>query len=401
MWSLANKKIVLAITGSIAAYKAAHLSRLLRKAGAEVQVLMTPSATDFISPLTMATLSKRDVFTDVSAAAAWNNHVELGLWADALLVAPATANTLAKLANGLCDNIVSAVYLSARCPVFLAPAMDVDMWHHPSTQANLARLQGFGNHLIPVEHGELASGLVGEGRLAEPETIVEFLSQYFQARQSLAGKTVLLTAGPTYEPLDPVRFIGNHSSGKMGLALAETILARGGKVQLVLGPNQLQLPQHPDLEVIPVQTAQEMYDAATTRFAQADIAILAAAVADYRPAKVADQKIKKQGDELALKLVRNPDIAAELGRRKKKGQTLVGFALETTNAQAHAQDKLRRKNLDLIVLNTLQDAGAGFGVDTNKVTIFTADNKVHEFELKSKQAVARDIMDVVAGSSDK
>ncbi|RMF01263.1 MAG: bifunctional phosphopantothenoylcysteine decarboxylase/phosphopantothenate--cysteine ligase CoaBC [Bacteroidetes bacterium] len=395
MAKLAGKKIILGITGSIAAYKAAHLTRLLIKAGAEVQVLMTPSATDFISPLSLATLSKRKVFTEVSSGAAWNQHVDLGLWADALVVAPATANTLAKLANGLCDNILSAVYLSARCPVFLAPAMDVDMWHHPSTQANLARLQSYGNHLIPVEYGELASGLVGEGRLAEPETILDFLATHLQPATKLSGKTVLLTAGPTYEPLDPVRFIGNRSSGKMGLALAQAILARGGKVQLILGPHQLQLPTHPQLEVVAVQTAQEMYQATTARFAGADVAIMAAAVADYRPQAVAPQKIKKKGQELQITLVKNPDIAAELGRRKQQGQLLVGFALETHDAAAHARAKLQRKRLDLIVLNSLQDPGAGFGLDTNKITIFTADNKVHEFELKSKQAVAYDILDVV------
>lgn len=396
MKELQGKKVVLGISGSIAAYKALVLTRLLIKAGAEVQVLMTPAATKFVQPLSFATLSKRPVFTEVTAGEAWNNHVELGLWADAMLVAPATANTVARLAHGLCDNIIAAVYLSARCPVFVAPAMDVDMWHHPSTQKNIDLLQSYGNHLIPVENGELASGLVGEGRLAEPEQIVEFLGGFFGQRQLLKGQKVLITAGPTYEGIDPVRFIGNRSSGKMGVALAKAVLEQGGEVVLILGPSALQ-PQAEGLEVLRVESAQEMYDAALRVFPTCQAGIMAAAVADYRPAKKAEEKIKKAGDRMTIELVKNPDIAAELGRRKQPQQRLIGFALETNNAEANAKGKLVRKNLDFIVLNSLQDAGAGFGVDTNKVSIYGADNKIHHFELKSKEAVARDIVATTLG----
>lgn len=392
---LNEKKIILAVSGSIAAYKAVYLTRLLVKAGAEVQVLMTDSAKAFVGPLTFATLSKRPVLTDVSAEDAWNNHVELGLWADLMLVAPATANTLARLAHGLCDNIVSAVYLSARCPVMLAPAMDVDMWHHPATQANVRTLLAYGNHLLPVGTGELASGLVGEGRLAEPEEIMAHLEAFFQpAQPTLAGQRVLVTAGPTYEGIDPVRFIGNRSSGKMGVAIAEVIAERGGEVVLVLGPSALK-PEMPGLTVVRVETAQEMYDAAVAAFPSCQTAIMAAAVADYRPAEMATQKIKKTGDTLTLTLVKNPDIAAALGQQKRPDQRLVGFALETNDAEANAQDKLRRKRMDYIVMNTLQDEGAGFGGDTNKVTVYTADNKTHHFQLSTKRKVAEDIVGVV------
>ncbi|MEL7251510.1 MAG: bifunctional phosphopantothenoylcysteine decarboxylase/phosphopantothenate--cysteine ligase CoaBC [Bacteroidota bacterium] len=391
MEAIAGKKIILGVTGSIAAYKAVFLTRLLVKAGAEVQVLMTPAATKFVQPLTFSTLSKRPVFTEVTAEDAWNNHVELGLWADAMLVAPATANTLARLANGICDNIIAAVYLSARCPVFVAPAMDVDMWHHASTQANIKRLHSYGNHLIPVESGELASGLKGEGRLAEPENIVEFLSDFFTRSQALAGTKVLITAGPTYEAIDPVRFIGNRSSGKMGVSLAKAITEQGGEVILVLGPSSLQ-PEMEGLTVERVQRAQEMYDAALRHFPTCQVAIMAAAVADYRPVNAATEKIKKKGEHMTIELVKNPDIAATLGQQKREGQLLIGFALETENAEANAQGKLERKNLDYIVLNSLRDTGAGFGTDTNKVSIFAADNKVVHFELKSKDEVARDIV---------
>ncbi|MEL6971434.1 MAG: bifunctional phosphopantothenoylcysteine decarboxylase/phosphopantothenate--cysteine ligase CoaBC [Bacteroidota bacterium] len=391
MEAIAGKKIILGVTGSIAAYKAVFLTRLLVKAGAEVQVLMTPAATKFVQPLTFSTLSKRPVFTEVTAEDAWNNHVELGLWADAMLVAPATANTLARLANGICDNIIAAVYLSARCPVFVAPAMDVDMWHHASTQANIKRLHSYGNHLIPVESGELASGLKGEGRLAEPENIVEFLSDFFTRSQALAGTKVLITAGPTYEAIDPVRFIGNRSSGKMGVSLAKAITEQGGEVILVLGPSSLQ-PEMEGLTVERVQRAQEMYDAALRHFPTCQVAIMAAAVADYRPVNAATEKIKKKGEHMTIELVKNPDIAATLGQQKQAGQLLIGFALETENAEANAQGKLERKNLDYIVLNSLRDTGAGFGTDTNKVSIFAADNKVVHFELKSKDEVARDIV---------
>ncbi|MEL6659108.1 MAG: bifunctional phosphopantothenoylcysteine decarboxylase/phosphopantothenate--cysteine ligase CoaBC [Bacteroidota bacterium] len=391
MDAIAGKKIILGVTGSIAAYKAVFLTRLLVKAGAEVQVLMTPAATKFVQPLTFSTLSKRPVFTEVTAEDAWNNHVELGLWADAMLVAPATANTLARLANGICDNIIAAVYLSARCPVFVAPAMDVDMWHHASTQANIECLHSYGNHLIPVESGELASGLKGEGRLAEPENIVEFLSDFFSRSQALVGTKVLVTAGPTYEAIDPVRFIGNRSSGKMGVSLAKAITEQGGEVILVLGPSSLQ-PEMEGLTVERVQSAQEMYEAALRHFPICQVAIMAAAVADYRPVNAATEKIKKKGEHMTIELVKNPDIAATLGQQKQAGQLLIGFALETENAEANAQGKLERKNLDYIVLNSLRDTGAGFGTDTNKVSIFAADNKVVHFELKSKDEVARDIV---------
>lgn len=391
MQAIAGKKIILGVSGSIAAYKAVFLTRLLVKAGAEVQVLMTPSATRFVQPLTFATLSKRPVFIEVTAEDAWNNHVEMGLWADAMLVAPATANTLARLANGICDSIISAVYLSARCPVFVAPAMDVDMWHHPSTQENIKRLQGFGNHLIPVESGELASGLEGEGRLAEPEHIVAFLDRFFTTSKALEGQKVLITAGPTYEAIDPVRFIGNRSSGKMGVALAQAIVEQGGEVVLIMGPSKFQ-PEMKGLQLIRVESAQEMYDQAVAQFPSCQVGIMAAAVADYRPVEPAQEKIKKKGERMTIELVKNPDIAATLGQQKKPDQVLIGFALETENAEANAQSKLERKNLDYIVLNSLRDPGAGFGTDTNKVSIFGADNKVVHFELKSKEAVARDII---------
>jgi phosphopantothenoylcysteine decarboxylase / phosphopantothenate---cysteine ligase len=388
---LLGKKIILGISGSIAAYKSASLTRLLIKAGAEVQVLMTPSAQDFITPLTLSTLSKRPVFSEVSTESAWNNHVELGLWADAMVIAPATATTLAKLANGLCDNILAAAYLSARCPVFFAPAMDLDMWRHPATRSNVSRLQGYGNHLIPVGVGELASGLSGEGRMAEPEAIVAHLEQFFAQSNDLFGKKILLTAGPTYEPIDPVRFIGNRSSGKMGVALADAAARRGASVTLVLGPSKLSPTEH-NVQVIRVETAQEMHDAALQVFAEADAAILAAAVADYRPKTVATEKIKKKGEELQLDLIKNPDIAAELGQIKRSGQLLIGFALETNDEESHAQGKLERKNFDFIVLNSLRDAGAGFNHDTNKVSILFKNNKKRDFELKSKSAVAEDIL---------
>lgn len=396
MSTLSGKKIVLSISGSIAAYKAAYLTRLLVKMGAEVQVLMTPHATRFVSPLTFSTLSKRPVYTDVVAEEGWNNHVELGLWADAMLVAPATASTLAKLAGGLSDNMVVAAYLSARCPVFIAPAMDVDMWRHPATRANVERLLGYGHHIIPVGHGELASGLVGDGRLAEPEEIAAYLDQYFLRSADFAGKRLLITAGPTYEPIDPVRFVGNRSSGKMGVALAEAAANRGAQVTLILGPSALSVG-HPNIQLLRVETAIDMHQAALAAFPSADAAILSAAVADYRPAEAAVEKIKKTGDTLNITMVRNPDIAADLGCLKQAGQRLVGFALETQNELANARDKLARKNLDLIVLNSLRTPGAGFSGDTNQVSILSADNIQRDFELKSKTSVADDILDALAG----
>lgn len=394
MANLTGKKILLGITGSIAAYKAAFLARLLIRSGAKVQALMTKAGAEFISPLTLSTLTKKPVHTDIIAGESWNNHVEMGLWADAMVVAPLTASSLAKMAQGISDNIITATYLSARCPVFFAPAMDLDMWRHPATRENVRRLQSYGNHLIPVGHGELASGLVGEGRMAEPEEIVAHLYHFWEKQQSLAGRKILITAGPTYEPIDPVRFVGNRSSGKMGVALADAAARRGAEVTLVLGPSRLS-PLDARVQVLPVQTAEEMLQAAEKAYPGADIGILAAAVADYRPREAAARKIKKTGDVLKLELVKNPDIAATLGQRKKPGQLLVGFALETDNELANAQSKLEKKNFDLIVLNSLQDQGAGFNYDTNKITIIGKGNKIRDFELKSKPAVAEDILDEV------
>lgn len=393
--SLSGKKLLLGVSGSIAAYKAAALARLLVKAGAEVQALMTGAATGFITPLTLSTLTHRAVHTQVSSGESWNNHVEMGLWADAMVVAPLTATTLAKLAHGICDNIIAAAYLSARCPVFFAPAMDLDMWAHPATQENVARLQQFGNHLIPVGHGELASGLVGAGRMAEPEEIVSHLEQFFQTGQLLSGRRVLVTAGPTFEPIDPVRFIGNRSSGKMGIAIADALARKGAAVELILGPTSLK-PNAGQVRLTKVQTAREMHHAATALFPNMDAAILAAAVADYRPAEAAQQKIKKKGDSMALDLVKNPDIAQALGQMKKSGQVIIGFALETERALEHGAGKLKAKNMDLIVINSLADEGAGFNHDTNKVTFLGAGNKPREFELKSKAAVAEDIVAALA-----
>jgi phosphopantothenoylcysteine decarboxylase/phosphopantothenate--cysteine ligase len=389
-----GKKIILGISGSIAAYKAAILTRLLIKAGAEVQILMTPNAGEFISPLTLSTLSKRDVYSSVISEHGWNNHVELGLWADAMIIAPATATTLAKMANGICDNVLTATYLSARCPVFVAPAMDLDMWKHPATVRNLQLLDSYGVKQLPVGYGELASGLVGEGRMSEPEEIVAFLDNFFVQQADLKGKTILVTAGPTYEPIDPVRFIGNRSTGKMGVSIAEALADRGAEVLLVLGPSKL-TPKNKNVKLFRVETAQEMYDVCVSNFEKCDAAILSAAVADYRPAEVALQKIKKKGETLDIQLIKNPDIAATLGQMKKRGQILVGFALETNDELENAKGKLERKNLDFIVLNSLRDAGAGFSGDTNKVTIVHRNNKIEKFELKSKDDVADDIIHVL------
>lgn len=393
---LQGKHILLGISGSIAAYKAAMLARLLVKAGAEVQVIMTADAQAFITPLTLSTLSKRPVFSDVSSENGWNNHVALGLWADAFVIAPATANTIAKLAAGICDTMLGACYLSARCPVFFAPAMDVDMWKHPATQTNIRTLEQRGNRTIPVGYGELASGLTGEGRMAEPEAIVRYLENALQQKQDFSEKTILITAGPTYEPIDPVRFVGNRSSGKMGVALAHAAAARGASVVLILGPST----QHvqPGIHLIRVETALEMYEAALQYWPTSDIGILSAAVADYRPSVVQHEKIKKQHTApITLELTQNPDIAATLGAQKAPGQRLIGFALETQNETANALQKLERKHLDAIVLNTLADAGAGFNTDTNKVSVFLQNNKRFDFELKSKQAVAEDILDILVG----
>ena len=386
-----GKHILLGICGSIAAYKAAQLTRLLVKAGAKVQVIMTPDATHFITPLTLATLSGNPVLVDYFNAdtGEWNNHVHLALEADAILIAPASANTLAKFANGLCDNLLCAVYLSAKCHVFVAPAMDLDMWAHGSTQSNIARLQSFGNHIIPPGNGELASGLSGEGRLAEPEEILAFLETHFAGNFPLAGKKALVTAGPTYEAIDPVRYIGNHSSGKMGYALASQLLQLGAEVTLVSGPTNLPTPS--GVAYIPVTSASEMLDACLAHFAHADITIMSAAVADYTPKTVASQKIKKQQEDLHIELVKTTDILAELGQQKQPGQILVGFALETHDEQANAIAKRQKKNLDFIVLNSMQDSGAGFAGDSNKITIIDQHDRIETFDLKPKTEVAQDI----------
>ena len=393
---LRDKKILLGVTGSIAAYKSAVLTRLLVKAGAVVKVVMTPSATDFITPLTLSTLSKNPVLTDFvkDNTGQWNNHVELGLWADVMIVAPASANTIAKMANGLCDNLLLATYLSARCPVFFAPAMDLDMLQHPSTQSNIQKLKSYSNILIDAAFGELASGLTGNGRMAEPEEIVAALENHFTSEQKLIGKNVLVTAGPTYEAIDPVRFIGNHSTGKMGFSIAEEFARQGAIVNLVTGPTQQHI-NHPRVNVISVTSAEQMYTSCASLFPSTDIAVLAAAVADYRPVEVASQKIKKKDTNLTIELTKTQDIAASLGKLKHNGQVMVGFALETENEQANAQTKLEKKNFDLIVLNSLNDKGAGFGHDTNKITIMDREQHVKSFELKNKKEVAKDIVKAI------
>jgi phosphopantothenoylcysteine decarboxylase/phosphopantothenate--cysteine ligase len=392
---LSGKKIILGVTGSIAAYKSAILIRLLIKAGAEVNVIMTSSAHDFVTPLTLSTLSKNPVLTQFSKneTGEWNNHVELGLWADALIIAPASANTLAKMANGFCDNLLLATYLSARCPVFFAPAMDLDMLNHPATQSNIHRLKGFGSHLIESNYGELASGLTGNGRMAEPEEIVVHLNRFFEGGK-LKGKKALVTAGPTHEALDPVRFIGNNSSGKMGFAIAEELAFQGAEVDLVSGPTQ-EKATHPHIKVKNVTSAEEMYEVCKNAFPSADITVLSAAVADYRPTEVANQKIKKTDGDLSITLTKTRDIAAELGKLKTNGQLIVGFALETENEKANAEKKIIAKNFDLIVLNSLNDKGAGFGHDTNKIAIIDRKNQVKEFSLKSKKEVATDIVNAI------
>jgi phosphopantothenoylcysteine decarboxylase/phosphopantothenate--cysteine ligase len=392
---LRNKKILLGVCGSIAAYKSALLVRQLIKEGADVKVVMTDAAASFITPLTLSTLSKHPVANSFvkNEQGEWINHVELGLWADAFIIAPASAHTIGKLANGICDNLLCAVYLSARCPVWIAPAMDLDMYRHPSTQHNLQRLTSFGNHLIEPESGELASGLEGQGRMAEPENITKVLGHFFATRGILSGKKILLTAGPTQEPLDPVRYISNRSTGKMGYRLAEAALAMGAEVTLVSGPSNEKIAD--GITTIRVTTAAEMYEAVLKHFANADIVILAAAVGDYTPKQVATSKIKKKDDTFLLELAKTTDIARETGKLKKAGQITVGFALETDHEFENAQAKLVAKNFDLIVLNSLQNKGAGFGHDTNQITIIGRDNKRKDFGLKSKEEVAYDILNAV------
>jgi len=389
---MTGKKILIGITGSIAAYKTILLVRSLIKAGATVKVIMTPAARDFVSPLTLSTLSKNPVHIDLFHESEWSNHVELGRWADLFLIAPLSCNTLAKMATGQCDNLLLATWLSATCPVMIAPAMDEDMWHHPSTRANLNKMKEWGVTTIPVEKGELASGLFGEGRMAEPENIHKHIEVFFSTNQSLSGKKALITAGPTYEALDPVRFIGNHSSGKMGWELAHELKNRGAEVHFILGPSNL--PVLPGVNLIKVKSASEMYQAALNLFDEVDMAIMAAAVADFTPVEVAEQKIKKTGDRLVIELQKTPDILKSLGE-KKKNQLLVGFALETENEKTNALGKLKSKNADWIVLNSLQDAGAGFGTDTNKVTLFDKKGREFSFPVKSKQEVARDILNTI------
>jgi len=391
-----GKKILLGVTGSIAAYKAAFLVRLLKKEGADVQVLMTESACDFITPLTLATLSQRPVLSTSfeQSNGEWHSHIEMGLWADILLIAPVSANTLCKMANGLVDNILIATYLAARCPVFFAPAMDLDMFLHPSTQGNIQKLLSYGNHLIAPGSGELASGLIGEGRMEEPEAIVEILKSWFRRTKDFIGHKVLVSAGPTYEAIDPVRFIGNYSSGKMGFTIAEEFVKRGADVTLIAGP--VNRCSSNNIERIDVTSAEQMFQACMDLYKEADIVVMTAAVADFTPLRVSPVKIKKKDATLVIELKPTLDILKEMGRNKMKGQLLVGFALESDNEQENANAKLVAKNCDLIILNSLNDEGAGFGDTTNKITIFSADGDVIAFDTKPKEAVASDIVDAIA-----
>lgn len=398
-----GKHILLGITGGIAAFKAATLARLFVKAGAEVQVVMTPNAKEFITPLTMSTLTGKPVISEFFTAntGEWHSHVDLGLWTDAMVIAPATATTMAKMATGVADNMLVTTYLSARSQVFVAPAMDFDMMQHPSTVRNIGLLKSYGCIIIDAAEGELASHLVGKGRMEEPEKIFERVCRYFEEKADLKGKKMLITAGPTYEKIDPVRFIGNYSSGKMGYAMAEEAARRGAQVTLVSGPVSLTI-SNPAIEVVKVESAREMLAACEKAFPTADISIMCAAVADYAPAHTNDSKIKREHTAVpVIELVKNPDIAAALGAKKRPGQVLAGFALETDNAMANATEKMQRKNLDMIVLNSLRDAGAGFGTDTNKVTILLPDGTSESFGLKSKSEVARDIIDTVVALSNK
>jgi len=398
---LQGKKILIGVTGSIAAYKIPFLVRLFKKEGAEVKVIMTPSATDFVTPLTLSTLSQQPILIEPynKTDGSWNSHVEWGRWADVFLVAPVSANTLAKMAIGIADNLLSTTYLAAKCPVFFAPAMDLDMFHHPTTQKNVDILKSYGNYLIAPQEGELASGLCGAGRMEEPEVILETIRKFFAKAADLKGKKVLISAGPTYEPIDPVRFIGNHSSGKMGYALAEEMAARGAEVVLVSGPVALKA-LHPAIRIKSVSTAGQMAEACFLEFPDSDIAIMAAAVADYTVELPADQKIKKQGEVLNIRLTMTTDILAGLGKIKKPHQFLVGFALETENESANAMGKLQNKKLDMIVLNSLNDPGAGFGTNTNKVSLFTEKGLYKETGLEQKSVIAEEITNAIVSITD-
>ena len=391
---LHGKKILIGITGSIAAYKIIFLVRLLVKQEAEVKIIMTPAAKEFVAPIVLSTLSKNKVYIDLVEENSWANHVALGRWADVFLIAPLSCNTLAKMANGHCDNLLLAIYLSAKCPVVVAPAMDEDMWHHPATKNNLDRIKKYGNFIIPVDNGELASGLFGEGRIAEPATIITYLIENFFRGTTLKNKKVLITAGPTYEPLDPVRFIGNYSSGKMGFAIAEQVYLQGADVTLISGPSHEQLIYN-SIKLIRVTTANEMYEACLKLFKQANITIMSAAIADYQPIEILSNKIKKKHAEWNLKLQKTTDILFQLGKQKTKSQFLVGFALETENEIENAHKKLQNKNADAIVLNSLNDTNAGFGFDTNKITILYKDGTTSKFELKNKKDVAKDIISFI------
>lgn len=394
---LKGKHIILGISGGIAAYKSVSLLRLLVKAGAEVQVVITPSGKEFITPVTLSALSGKPVVSEFFTANSgeWHSHVDLGLWADAMVIAPATASSIAKMANGVADNMLITSYLSAKAPVFIAPAMDLDMMAHPSTKRNIELLKSYGNHIIEPAEGELASHLIGKGRMEEPEEIVKYLSRFFASQQDLKGENVLITAGPTYEKIDPVRFIGNYSSGKMGYAIAEEAARRGANVTLVSGPVSI-TTKVPNINVIKVESAREMHEQCLKAFPNCNLGIMCAAVADYAPAEYVDTKIKREKDEIpVIQLVKNPDIAASLGQIKKADQKLVGFALETNNEEANAVGKLQRKNLDYIILNSLQDDGAGFGTNTNKITIYGKNGEKIPFGLKSKSEVAKDIIDTI------
>lgn len=391
---LKGKRIVIGISGGIAAYKIAFLIRILKQKGAEVKCILTSASSDFITPLTVSTLSQNPAHINFwnNENGEWTNHVELGAWGDLMLLAPLTANTLAKIANGYCDNLLTATYLSAKCPVIVAPAMDLDMYAHDTTTENLSKIQQHGVKIIPAEEGFLASGLIGQGRMAEPETIVEEIESFFRNSKSMEGQKVLVTAGPTYEQIDPVRFIGNHSTGKMGFAIVEILLERGAEVVLITGPTQCEI-QHKNLIRIDIQTAEQMLSAAIKYFPDCTGGIFSAAVSDYRPKTTADQKIKKSSDVMTIEMIKNPDVLKTIGESKTKEQFLVGFALETNNAIEYGAEKLKKKNLDLIVINSLEDEGAGFGHDTNKITLLDFNNKTTKFELSSKKVVANNILD--------